>query len=106
MLTSEGYSVVTASDGRQALSYLERNPAPSLILLDLMMPVMDGWELSATLKEDKLLTKIPIVVMSCLEKSEANASLLGAAGVLRKPLRLEKLIAIAAAHSRESRAEK
>jgi signal transduction histidine kinase/ActR/RegA family two-component response regulator len=106
VLSSEGYSVVTASDGRQALNYLERNPAPSLILLDLMMPVMDGWEFSATVKSDKSLASIPIVVMSCLEKSEANASLLGASGVLRKPLRLEKLIAIAAAHTRESRAEK
>ena len=106
VLTSEGYSIVVASDGRKALSYLEKNPAPSLILLDLMMPVMDGWEFSATVKADPALSKIPIVVMSCLEKSEANASLLGASGVLRKPLRLEKLIAIAAAHSGEPRAEK
>ncbi len=106
VLSSEGYSVVTASDGRQALAYLERNPAPSLILLDLMMPVMDGWEFSATVKTDKALAGIPIVVMSCLEKSEANASMLGASGVLRKPLRLEKLIAIAEAHTREPRAKK
>ncbi len=106
VLSAEGYSIVTASDGKQALGYLEKNPAPSLILLDLMMPVMDGWELSATLKADPNLAPIPIVVMSCLEKSEANASLLGASGVLRKPLRLEKLIAIAAAHTREPRAEK
>ena len=106
VLASEGYSVVTASDGRQALTYLERNPAPSMILLDLMMPVMDGWEFSATVKADHALAKIPIIVMSCLERSEANASLLGAAGVLRKPLRLEKLIALAAANCRESRVEK
>ncbi len=105
VLSSEGYSVVTASDGRQALNYLEHSPAPSLILLDLMMPVMDGWEFSATLKSDPVLTHIPIVVMSCLEKSEANASLLGASGVLRKPLRLEKLLSIAADHTREPRAQ-
>ncbi len=106
VLASEGYAVVTAADGRQALNYLEHNPAPSLVLLDLMMPVMDGWELAATLKSDSELSRIPLVVMSCLEKSEANASMLGASGVLRKPLRLEKLIAIAAAHTRENNAEK
>ena len=106
VLSSEGYAVVTAADGRQALNYLEHNPAPSLVLLDLMMPVMDGWELAATLKSDPELARIPLVVMSCLEKSEANASMLGASGVLRKPLRLEKLLAIAAAHTREQNAEK
>jgi signal transduction histidine kinase len=98
VLASEGYAVTAVGDGRQALGYLQGHPAPALILLDLMMPVMDGWEFAATMRAEAAFARIPLVVMSCLEKSEANASLLGASGVLRKPLRLEKLIDVAARH--------
>lgn len=96
VLAGEGYHVTAVGDGRQALAYLRGHPAPSLILLDLMMPVMDGWEFAATMRAESDFAQIPLVVMSCLEKSEANAALLGASGVLRKPLRLEKLIDLAA----------
>lgn len=96
VLAAEGYPVASAADGRQALAWLRGHPEPALILLDLMMPVMDGWELAATMRAEKSLAQIPVVVMSCLEKSEATAALLGASGVLRKPLHLEKLIDVAA----------
>jgi PAS domain S-box-containing protein len=96
VLAAEGYPVASAADGRQALTWLRGHPEPALILLDLMMPVMDGWELAATMRAEQSLSQIPVVVMSCLEKSEATAALLGASGVLRKPLHLEKLIDVAA----------
>jgi signal transduction histidine kinase len=91
-LSTEGYSVVEAADGRQALNYVRTHAAPSLILLDLMMPIMDGWEFVATTRSDPSTAAIPIVVMSGLEKAEINTSLLGATGYLRKPPSLDQLL--------------
>ncbi len=91
-LSTEGYGVVEAGDGRQALNYLRTHRLPSLVLLDLMMPIMDGWEFAATIRSEPELAAIPIVVMSGLEKPEVNAALLGAKGYLKKPLSLSQLI--------------
>jgi PAS domain S-box-containing protein len=93
-LSAEGYSVVEASDGRQALNYVRTHGAPSLVLLDLMMPIMDGWEFVATTRSDPALASIPVVVMSGLEKAEINTSLLGATGYLRKPPSLDQLLEV------------
>jgi len=95
-LVAEGYSVVEAADGRQALNYVRAHGPPSLVLLDLMMPTMDGWEFVATTRSDPALSAIPIVVMSGLEKAEINASLLGATGYLRKPPSLDQLLDVVA----------
>jgi PAS domain S-box-containing protein len=95
-LAAEGYSVVEASDGRQALNHVRTHGAPSLVLLDLMMPIMDGWEFVATTRSDPTLSSIPVVVMSGLEKAEINASLLGASGYLRKPPSLDQLLDVVA----------
>jgi signal transduction histidine kinase len=91
-LAAEGYAVFEAADGRQALNYVRTHAAPALILLDLMMPVMDGWEFVATTRSDPALASIPIVVMSGLGKADVNTSLLGATGYLRKPPSLEALL--------------
>jgi signal transduction histidine kinase len=93
-LAAEGYSVIEASDGRQALNYVRTHGAPSLVLLDLMMPIMDGWEFVATIRSDAALASIPVVVMSGLEKAEINTSLLGATGYLRKPPSLDQLLEV------------
>ena len=93
-LSTEGYGVVEAGDGRQALNYLRTHRLPSLVLLDLMMPIMDGWEFAATIRSEPDLAAIPIVVMSGLEKPEVNAALLGAKGYLKKPLSLSQLIEV------------
>src|SRR4051794_28574938 len=64
ILEDEGYSVAAASNGREALAYLRERPAPSLILLDLMMPVMDGWQFRSEQRLDSVLAKIPVLVIS------------------------------------------
>ena len=104
ILGAEGHTVVESSDGRQALNHLRTKAPPNLILLDLLMPAMDGWEFAATVRADPLLSAIPLVVMSNLEKVEINAALMGAAGHVRKPPHIDQLIALAARYDGESAA--
>ena len=63
-LEAEGYRVYSAGDGSEALRVLAQIPTPSLILLDLMMPVMDGWELLARLRRDTRLGGVPVAIVS------------------------------------------
>jgi CheY-like chemotaxis protein len=65
VLTFEGFTAVGARDGREALRHLrEEHVTPEVILLDLMMPVMDGWHFRAEQLKDPALARIPVVVMS------------------------------------------
>lgn len=63
-LTEEGFSVETAVNGLQALERLRREPRPDLVLLDLMMPVMTGWDLMARVAEEPTLWGLPVIVVS------------------------------------------
>ncbi|MFO0581640.1 MAG: response regulator [Anaeromyxobacter sp.] len=63
-LRYEGYEVELAWHGREALARLARDPLPDVILLDLMMPVMNGWEFREAQLEDAALADIPVVVIS------------------------------------------
>ena len=65
ILHGEGYETVGASNGREALDWLQNSPVtPELILLDLMMPEMDGWEVLSGINADPQLKKIPVALMS------------------------------------------
>ncbi len=66
ILEEEGYRVQTAADGLQALQILEEQPRPAVLLLDLMLPRMDGWVLVERIRGSPLLAKMPIVAMSAL----------------------------------------
>jgi CheY-like chemotaxis protein len=61
---AEGYRVFAAADGKEALAVLGKIPTPNAILLDLQMPVMDGWELLARLRKDGRLAEVPVAVVS------------------------------------------
>jgi CheY-like chemotaxis protein len=91
-----GARVACASNGREALSLLKSRPAPKLILLDLMMPVMNGWELSAALKRDEALAHVPIVVISAM--GEAGVAALQPAEFISKPVDIDHLIDVVAEH--------
>ena len=85
-LTAMGYEVLTAADGQQALD-VARREAPDLILLDLMLPKLDGYKVCRMLKFDKAYENIPIVIFSA-KASEADkklASDAGADGYISKP---------------------
>ena len=88
LLEAEGYDVVPASHGRQALEFLQgaRDKLPDLVVLDLMMPLVDGHQVLDTMKSDPVLAAIPVVVLSAVARERP----VGAAAFLRKPIPLQK----------------
>lgn len=98
ILQEHGYCVETADNGWQAWAHLQANPAPALILLDLMMPVMDGWELHAALKSHPELSAVPIVVLSCFDRYRIEPSLDDIQGYIEKPIRTAQLMNIVGQH--------
>jgi CheY-like chemotaxis protein len=98
MLGEEGYAVVTASDGREALTRLEAGLAPRLVVLDLMMPNMDGWSLRAAMLEDPTLARIPVVVLSGAADVRQASSGLGAVKVLTKPVKWTTFLEVVREH--------
>jgi excisionase family DNA binding protein len=88
-LSDEGYGVLEAADGAHALALLRfpGSPRPSLIILDLGMPRMDGWDVREELQRDPQFSQIPIVIVT----GDRRADVSGAAAVLRKPLDLDQL---------------
>lgn len=90
--TIEGYAVSTAQNGREALEQLHHGEQPDLILLDLMMPVMDGWQFRAEQQRDPTLASIPVVVLSAVYNARERASMLGAVDYMQKPVEFDKLI--------------
>ncbi len=93
-LSDVGHEVVTAMNGRQGLERLRRR-RPDLILLDFMMPIMDGPTLLKALRDDPALRDIPAVVMSSLPEAVVAQAVKGAyAAFLRKPFRLAAVIAV------------
>jgi DNA-binding response OmpR family regulator len=90
VLREWGYAVDEARDGATALS-LARGARPDLMLIDLMMPVMDGWTLIRRLREEKVAEQVPLVVFSADRDAREKAKKLDAQGALRKPFELEEL---------------
>ena len=89
ILEDEGFPTVSAANGKEALATLRRlEPPPRLILLDLMMPIMNGWEFYELISRDKTVSAIPVVVMSAQETDVYAGSL----RLLRKPLALDQLL--------------
>ncbi|MBC75830.1 MAG: hypothetical protein CME64_07425 [Halobacteriovoraceae bacterium] len=92
-LTKVGYTVVCASNGEEALKYIETSGMPDLILLDMKMPVMDGWEFSRIYKSRFPKSAAPIIVMTAAQDSEARATEIGAEAFIGKPFELQELFA-------------
>jgi len=89
IVQNAGCEVATASNGREALDFLRSHAAPTLVLLDLMMPVVDGWQVVAEMRANASMASIPICVIS--------AARLGAPGadvVLEKPLDVDRLMEV------------
>jgi CheY-like chemotaxis protein len=96
-LSSAGYEVQTAADAISAGYMVLANP-PDLILTDVSMPHMDGFEFIAALKADATLPRIPVIFLTSVEDGLERGKQLGAAGYLTKPVRADKLLAMVAEH--------
>ena len=96
-LQDEGYKVSTAAHGKEALAILADGQKPSVVLLDLMMPVMNGWEFLKAFKRDDAHTNIPVVILSAFAD---RATIIGgdAISVLRKPINLDALFNVLEEH--------
>ena len=105
LLTDEGYQTLQAADGLEAIERA-RASSPSLVLMDLMLPVLDGAAATRTLKAEASTARIPIIAMSAGANLRLQADTLPADGVLAKPFDLDELLAeVAIQLRRSSRAE-
>jgi CheY-like chemotaxis protein len=94
ILDEEGYAVLVAENGQAALSRLAEGPRPRLILLDLMMPIMDGLEFREQQRQDPKYADIPVIIVSADGNARQKATNLGAAGHIRKPVGIDELLAV------------
>lgn len=89
VLEKENFTVFAAANGQEGLELLGNIPQPCLILLDLMMPVLDGWEFLEIRKKDENISKIPVVVISAFSD---QAKKINADGFLKKPIDINQFL--------------
>jgi CheY-like chemotaxis protein len=91
LLESEGFDVIPAANGKQAIDFMTLNdpPGADLVILDLMMPMVSGWEVLEVMTADPRLADIPVIVLSAM----AGDRPLRAQGFVHKPFALETLVA-------------
>lgn len=88
LLQMKGYRAFPAGNGKEALDYLKRAPVPDLIILDLWMPVMDGWQFRTEQVKDPRLKEIPVVVVTALsDQADVDAD-----EVIIKPVDVDQLL--------------
>ena len=90
VLELAGYPTRCAQNGREALDLLRTPPWPTIILLDLNLPVMNGWQFLVQKRNDPALVRVPVVVMSGTSTERPQ----GAAGFLRKPISAPALLRV------------
>jgi len=96
-LSSAGYEVQVAADAIVA-GYVVLKAPPDLIITDVTMPHMDGFEFVAALKSDPNLRDIPVIFLTSVEDGDARGKELGAVGYITKPVRADRLLSIVAQH--------
>ncbi|MEO8480931.1 MAG: response regulator [Acidobacteriota bacterium] len=89
LLESHGYHVDSAGNGREALEYLRTGARPCVVILDLAMPVMNGWQFLAARQSDEALASIPVIVVTASQPAPGAESEL----VMTKPVDLDDLLA-------------
>lgn len=94
-LQAEGMVVATAGNGREGLEYLRAGGRPQVILVDLMMPVMNGWQFCEAKQGDPQLSAIPVIAVSAAAKKDpASPYFLNVEEIVAKPVEIEELIAV------------
>jgi DNA-binding response OmpR family regulator len=92
LLSAEGFRVDCCADGREAFRRLHNPPKPNLILLDLMLPHLDGFELRALQKKTPLIATIPVIAISAHDLDQQSVNELGLHPTFRKPLDIDRLL--------------
>ena len=98
LLELEGFEAVGVGNGLEALDYLEAQPTPCVILLDMMMPTMSGPEFRARQLADEELAKVPTVVLSAIPPDQQQLEVKAAADYLSKPVRPAQLSQVVRKH--------
>jgi chemosensory pili system protein ChpA (sensor histidine kinase/response regulator) len=98
VLEEEGFEVLGCPDGRVCIDVLQtsrdRNDIPAMILLDLNMPKIDGWEVAAWLDADPILSSVPVIVISATEAHGKAAKALNADAYLVKPFTTDEILGV------------
>ncbi len=92
LLQSEGYDVGSANNGLEGIKYLQSNTLPDLILIDLMMPIMDGYSFRIEQMKNPLWANIPVVVMSAEANAKEKLKNFGITAFLSKPVELDTIL--------------
>lgn len=92
ILQRAGYEVATATNGQEAIDRSRRTPQPKIILMDLMMPLMSGWDATQEIKKDQSLAKIPVVAVTALSNEREATLAFGFDGFCPKPIDFNELI--------------
>ena len=88
LLQMKGYRAVPAGNGKEALDYLHKAPVPDLIILDLWMPVMDGWQFREEQIKDPRLAAVPVIVVTALsDRADVDAN-----EIIIKPVDIDRLL--------------
>jgi CheY-like chemotaxis protein len=94
LLETEGFEVFVASNGQEGLEVMSQMKAPCLVLLDLMMPVMNGEDFLRHVRKDPALDNIPVIIVT----ASGRTPLPGTQGILKKPFEISDLFATVATH--------
>ena len=92
ILEGAGYRTAVAANGYEALAHLQTNGRPDLILLDMMMPVMDGWKFREEQRRLPALASIPVVTVTADGDARGKAASIQAAGYVAKPITIDTLL--------------
>ncbi len=102
VLEAYGYDVLEAVDGKDALAQLRAGRRPCAILLDLMMPRMDGWQFRAVQRADPALSDIPVALLTAAGNVRLQARKLGVDTAFAKPIDLDTVLAFVETHCRRT----
>jgi CheY-like chemotaxis protein len=106
LLEHQGLKVRIAHDGEEALAALYQGLRPCLVVVDLMMPKMDGWEFRQRQLSDPQFAEIPVVIMSGYPNAQKAAGTLGVRTILKKPLSPGRILALVNRHCRQQHARR
>ena len=92
ILSNAGYAITVAENGQRGMDLLDAGPAPDLILLDMLMPVLDGWHFLKQIQQDRRFAAVPIVVVTGTILTREWAQSQGCGGFIHKPIEPELLL--------------